>query len=111
MHFEDFGTEITKRANPLRGVDDLDRLINSIKNKKIVMLGECSHGTREFYEWRTTISKELILNHGFDFIAVEGDWPPCQEVNKYIRGQSLENARETLAHFSRWPTWMWANEE
>lgn len=111
MNSNNFGTEISKKANPLRGIDDLDRLINSIKDKKIVMLGESSHGTKEFYEWRSMISKELILNHGFNFIAVEGDWPPCQNINKFIQNKTSEGAEQTLSHFSRWPTWMWANKE
>lgn len=111
MKREQFSTEIIKKANPLRASGDLERLINSIKDKKIVMLGECSHGTREFYEWRSAISQELILHHGYHFIAVEGDWPPCQEVSKFIKNQTSSGAEETLSHFSRWPTWMWANEE
>lgn len=111
MKISEYANELTKKATPLRGIDDLEVLINSLKDKKIVMLGESSHGTKEFYEWRMAISKELILHHGFKFIAVEGDWPPCQEINKYIHKESSENAETTLRHFSRWPTWMWANEE
>ncbi|MBC7537405.1 MAG: erythromycin esterase family protein [Bacteriovorax sp.] len=119
-----FCDEIIKKANPLTGYSDhsdLRPLIDSIKNKKIVMLGESSHGTKEFYEWRSTISKELLLNHGFNFISVEGDWPPCQEVNKFIHGKNENKkdiskigespADQVLSHFSRWPTWMWANSE
>lgn len=111
MNSTDFAKEITKNASMLRNIDDLDRLINSVKDKKVVMLGESSHGTKEFYEWRAAISKELILNHGFNFIAVEGDWPPCQEVSKFIQNKTQLDAEKTLAYFSRWPTWMWANRE
>ncbi|MFA6237901.1 MAG: erythromycin esterase family protein [Bacteriovorax sp.] len=111
MNSKRYTQEIIKRANPLRGIDDLDRLINSIKDKKIVMLGESSHGTKEFYEWRTAITKELIANHGFNFIAVEGDWPPCQEITKFIQNKTQSRVEETLSHFSRWPTWMWSNKQ
>ena len=76
--------EIVRKAIPLENINDLTPLIDSIKNKKIVMLGESSHGTKEFYEWRTLISKELIMNHGFNFISIEGDWPPSQKINRFI---------------------------
>lgn len=93
--------------------DDLDPLISAITNQKYILLGESSHGTAEFYQTRAEITKRLILEKDFTFIAVEGDWPACQQVNSYIKGYSNEhkNARDVLASFKRWPTWMWANEE
>lgn len=103
-----YQNEIAKNATPLI---DLAPLIDTLKNKKVVMLGESSHGTKEFYEWRRVISKELILNHGFNFIAVEGDWPACQKINEYIKNKEVTNVDQVLANFSRWPTWMWANQE
>ncbi|MDD4974351.1 MAG: erythromycin esterase family protein [Bacteriovorax sp.] len=109
-----FCDEIIKKANPISMENeqaDLRALIDAIKNKKIVMLGEASHGTKEFYEWRSAISKELLINHDFNFIAVEGDWPPCQAINKFIQTKSADPAKGVLSRFSRWPTWMWANEE
>jgi erythromycin esterase-like protein len=78
-----------------------------------VLLGEASHGTHEFYTWRAELSKRLIQEKGFDFIAVEGDWPACYQVNRWIKrypGTPLE-AAEVFNAFHRWPTWMWANEE
>jgi erythromycin esterase len=74
------------------------------------MLGEASHGTQEFYEWRRIISRELIEKHGFRFIAVEGDWPPCWQLNEFAQGRAGE-LTAVFQHFSRWPTWMWANTE
>jgi len=103
--------EIVRKAIPLENINDLTPLIDSIKNKKIVMLGESSHGTKEFYEWRTLISKELIMNHGFNFISIEGDWPPSQKINRFISHEEGINAYQVLLNFSRWPTWMWANYE
>ena len=59
------------------------------------------------------MSERLIREKGFSFIAVEGDWPDCYEVNRYVKGyrDSEINAHEVLRVFERWPTWMWANEE
>lgn len=100
--------EIRTRARPL---DDLRSLVDEIKDKKVVMLGESSHGTSEFYQKRAQISLELIKNHGFNFIAVEGDWPPCQKASGFISGENVSNAVDVLRAFDRWPTWMWANTD
>lgn len=91
--------------------NELDFLVQSIKEKKIVMLGESSHGTQEFYQLRSQISERLIKDHGFKFIAVEGDWPDAYRLNKYIQAGEGENAQSVLMQNHRWPTWMWANEE
>ncbi|MDB5197051.1 MAG: protein-L-isoaspartate O-methyltransferase [Flaviaesturariibacter sp.] len=92
---------------------DLDALLADIGDKPVVMLGEASHGTHEYYTWRTAISKRLIQEAGFRFIAVEGDWPDCYKINRYVKGykDAGENIREVLGGFDRWPTWMWANWE
>jgi len=92
---------------------DLDRLIDAIGDAHYVLLGEASHGTSEFYSWRTEISQRLIAEKGFSFIGVEGDWPDCYRVNRYVKGydESGETARDVLHAFERWPTWMWANAE
>jgi erythromycin esterase len=98
---------------PLRNSNDLSKLIEDIGDRRIVMLGEASHGTHEYYTWRTAISKILIKEKGFNFIAVEGDWPDCYKINRYIKdyndaGKGIE---EVLTTFDRWPTWMWGNWE
>lgn len=95
-------------------IKDLDPLLDHIGDARYVLLGEASHGTYEFYIWRAEITKRLITEKGFSFIVVEGDWPDCYRVNRYIKG--IENsgslsAYEVLHEFSRWPTWMWANME
>lgn len=103
---------IAEDAKPLKNRNDLTSLIEKLSESKIVMLGESSHGTQEFYEWRRLISQELISRHGFNFIAVEGDWPPSAELNRFIHFKKKnETARMALRHFQRWPTWMWANTE
>src|SRR5512141_263518 len=103
--------EIRSLAQPLRTAADLDTLIDAIGDSRYVLLGEASHGTSEFYTWRAEISKRLITEKGFSFIAVEGDWPDCYSVNRYVKGLGGDSAQKTLHAFSRWPTWMWANRE
>ena len=110
-HSHELIESIQSRMSPLRTRWDLKPLIDRLGQAKIVMLGEASHGTREFYEWRSVISMQLLLQYGFKFIAVEGDWPPCFELNRYIRRGEGGSIREVIAHFNRWPTWMWANTE
>jgi erythromycin esterase len=92
---------------------DLDPLIERIGNARIVLLGEASHGTHEYYTWRSAITKRLIEEKGFNFIGVEGDWPDCYRVNRYIKGFDHKDKKpeEVLRDFNRWPTWMWANWE
>jgi erythromycin esterase len=97
----------------LTNAKDLDPLMERIGDARIVLLGEASHGTHEFYTWRTAISKRLIEEKDFNFIAVEGDWPDCYRVNQYIKGYANadKTSKEILKAFNRWPTWMWANWE
>lgn len=95
----------------LHNDEDLDQLLEKIGDKKYVLLGEASHGTHEYYTWRARISKRLIEEKGFSFITVEGDWPDCFEINKWIKGKSDGQISDVLHQFKRWPTWMWANWE
>lgn len=103
--------ELEKRAHPILDSHSWDQLIESLGKSKVVMLGESTHGTQEFYNIRRYISERLIQEHGFNFIAVEGDWPDCQKLNDYIRTGKGESARKIMKQFERWPTWMWANDE
>lgn len=102
---------INEHAVKFDTYDDLDAIVEAAANKQYVMLGEASHGTSEFYTIRAEISKRLITDHGFSFIAVEGDWPSCFTVNQHIKGYSDGNAHTAIKEFDRWPSWMWANEE
>jgi len=88
---------------------NLDGLMARIGDARLVLLGEASHGTAEFYEMRARITKELIQRKGFNFIAVEADWPDAAQIDHFIRGTRLEPTEE--ATFSRFPTWMWANAQ
>ncbi len=91
----------------------LNPLFDLIGDARIVMLGEASHGTHEYYIWRAYITKKLIKEKGFNIIGVEGDWPDCYQINRYIRNYNDGgiNAQQVLKKFHRWPTWMWANWE
>lgn len=104
---------IKEYAIPLHTHDDVSFLLNEIDDETFVLLGESSHGTSEFYQIRSELSKRLIVEKGFTFIAVEGDWPACLQINRYIKGydKHIKSARDALKKVNRWPTWMWANEE
>src|SRR5688572_15013772 len=99
--------------HPLNISKDLDNLIKDMNGRSVIMLGEASHGTHEYYSWRTAISKRLIEEQGYNFIAVEGDWPDCYQINRYVKGykDAGEDIMQVLKKFDRWPTWMWSNWE
>ncbi len=109
----ELSSTIRQKAYPLQSKADLQPLYDRIGDAHIVMLGEASHGTHEYYTWRAHISKKLIEEKGFNFIAVEGDWPDCYRFNRFVKGYDTENKSvfKVLHTFDRWPTWMWANWE
>jgi erythromycin esterase-like protein len=109
----DLIASVQSRAFTLRNPHDLDPLVQRIGKARFVLLGEASHGTHEYYAWRAALSRRLIEEKGFTCIAVEGDWPDCYRINRFVRGfpEAGENAHDVLQRFRRWPTWMWANEE
>ncbi|TVR65109.1 MAG: erythromycin esterase family protein [Candidatus Competibacteraceae bacterium] len=100
-------------AQPLRQADDLTPLLDAVGDARWVLLGEASHGTREFYTWRDALSRRLIEEQGFSFIAVEGDWSALIPLDRYVRHHpdAPASAREALLQIQRWPLWMWANTE
>ncbi|WP_328475006.1 erythromycin esterase family protein [Actinoplanes sp. NBC_00393] len=108
-----YGDEVAGLAAPLTDPGDLDVLLDRVGDARVVMLGEATHGTHEFYTWRAAISRRLIAEKGFSFVAVEGDWPDCDRVDRSVRclPGAPDDPREALLGFERWPTWMWANEE
>ncbi|GGP76836.1 erythromycin esterase family protein [Saccharothrix coeruleofusca] len=108
-----YGDEVAALAAPLLDAGDLDVLLDRVGDARVVMLGEATHGTHEFYHWRALLTRRLITELGFSFVAVEGDWPDCERVDGSVRGlpHAPEDPREALTAFDRWPTWMWANEE
>lgn len=81
-----------------------------IGNARLVLLGEATHGTHEFYSERAAITKPLIAEKGFSILAIEADWPDSTRVHRYVRGASADNnADQALSDFRRFPTWMWRN--
>ncbi len=104
--------EVAAMAVPLAGPADLDPLLERAGRARVVLLGEATHGTHEFYRWRARLTRRLVDELGFSFVAVEGDWPDCARVDRAVRGlESPPDPRGALVAFERWPTWMWANEE
>jgi len=100
-------------AQPLTGsFGDYDELLEFISDAHVVLLGEASHGTHEFYRERAQITKRLIREKGFTAIAVEADWPDAYRVNRYVQGQNVDaDAVEALGGFRRFPAWMWRNAD
>ena len=103
--------DIDAAAIPITGcADDWDRLLELIGDRRIVLLGEASHGTHEFYAERARITQRLIDEKGFTAVALEADWPDAHRVNRYVLGQSGDtSAEESLSDFERFPAWMWRN--
>jgi erythromycin esterase-like protein len=84
-------------------------LLDEIGDSRIVLMGEATHGTHEFYQARMELTKLLISEKNFHAIAIEGDWPSAYPIHKYIQGKTKENAEEALIEFKRFPAWMWRN--
>lgn len=105
--------EVRRAAIPLTGADaDYDRLIERIGDARLVLLGEASHGTHEFYAERARITRRLIEEEGFAAVAVEADWPDAYRVNRFVRGLGADpDADRALLSFERFPTWMWRNDD
>ena len=100
-------------ARPVEGDEsDYDALLELIGDARLVLLGEASHGTHEFYRERARITRRLIEERGFTAVAVEGDWPDADRVSRYVKGAGDDgDAEEALRGFRRFPTWMWRNAE
>jgi erythromycin esterase-like protein/predicted phosphoribosyltransferase len=104
---------IRQHAIPLTDhARDFDALIEGIGKARLVLLGEASHGTHEFYRARAVITRRLIEEEGFAAVAAEADWPDAYRINRYVRGASSDvEAVDALADFGRFPTWMWRNAD
>ena len=91
---------------------DYDGLVAKAANYPLVLLGEASHGTHEFYRQRAIITRRLIEEHGFNAVAVEADWPEAYRINRYVRGEPGDRGTlQALAGFGRFPSWMWRNAD
>ena len=104
---------ILDAAHPLTGAeDDIDPILSLVGGARVVLIGEASHGTHEFYRTRAEITKRLIRDRGFAAVAAEADWPDAYRVNRYVRGTGGDaDATEALGGFERFPQWMWRNAD
>src|SRR5215204_5755302 len=102
---------IAETAEPLPDLDEpaFGRLFDRFANRRVVLLGEASHGTSEFYRARAAITRRLIEEHGFTIVAVEADWPDAAAIDGYVRDRPARERAEPP--FQRFPTWMWRNSE
>ncbi len=104
---------IRRSAYPLTGENtDFDPLLKVIGDSRLVLIGEASHGTHEFYRLRAQITKRLIAEKEFNAVAVEADWPDAYRINQYVRSEGDdEDAIDALSGFQRFPAWMWRNAD
>src|SRR6056297_2751291 len=100
---------VADAAEPLPDIDDsaFGPFFDRYADRRVVLLGEASHGTSDFYRARAAITRHLVEAHGFTIVAVEADWPDAAAVNRYVTHQAGRDFEEPA--FSRFPTWMWRN--
>jgi len=102
---------VAEIARPISTESDLEPLRRLAGERQIVLIGEASHGTHEFYEIRAQLTKRLITENGFRSVAVEADWPDALRVHRYAQEFSDDrDAQSALGDFKRFPQWMWRNE-
>ncbi len=113
LYYTNKETKLDNVIKSLESPNDLDPLIEKMALRDYVLLGESTHGSSQYYYWRSEISKKLIESGNFRTIIVEGDWDALYEVNLYVKhiNNPEGGGKEILSNFSRWPTWMWANYE
>ena len=98
-------------AEPLPDIDDaaFAGAFDRYADARVVLLGEASHGTSEFYRARAAITRHLVEQHGFDIVAVEADWPDAAAIDRHVR--LAPHRKMAMPPFSRFPTWMWRNTD
>ena len=103
---------IAAAAEPFDNIESasLDRLLDRIGDARVVLIGEASHGTSQFYRMRQRITRELITKRSFNIIGAEADWPDAQHLDAYARGRE-PRTDHTIGPFGRFPSWMWRNHE
>jgi protein-L-isoaspartate(D-aspartate) O-methyltransferase len=103
---------VRETAEPLDDIETgaIDAMIDRVADARVVLIGEATHGTSEFYRMRARITRELIAKRGFNFVAIEADWPDAARVDDYVLGVPRRSTVE-FTPFGRFPTWMWRNGE
>lgn len=95
---------------PLAGTQDVRPVLDALGSADTVLLGEATHGSREFYRLRAELTRALILERAFDAVLVEGGWPAAARAHRYAQGKGSDrNAEQALAGFSAFPSWVWRN--
>src|SRR5215213_4818604 len=107
----DISSLVRAAAEPLPDPGDsaFGQIFDRFADARVVLLGEASHGTSEFYRARAAITRRLVEQHGFSIVAVEADWPDAAVVDRYVRHRPAK--ARTEPPFQRFPTWMWRNVE
>ena len=107
-YIKDQAVALQTERDPIAG-----ELLKAVSERRLVLLGEMTHGTREAYTWRAAITRALVSNAGFRFVAVEGDWTAIDPLDRYVRmlPDAPADAHTALAGIDRWAEWMWANPE
>src|SRR5207248_1083227 len=101
---------VAQVAHAIASESDYESLRQLAGNHQIVLIGEASHGTQEFYEVRAELTKRLIAENGFRSLAIEADWPDALRVHRYVQGSDNDpNGENALGGFKRFPQWMWRN--
>jgi erythromycin esterase-like protein len=104
---------IATTAHPLvGGMEDFEPILDLVGDARLVLIGEATHGTHDFYHLRAQLTQRLIVEKRFCAVAAEADWPDAYRVNRYVRGLGKDvEAVEALADFKRFPSWMWRNAD
>jgi erythromycin esterase-like protein len=104
---------LTSHLQPIEGdfANTISTLLTAVGEAQVVMIGEMTHGTDEFYRYRAELTKRLIKEKGFTFVGIEGDWPDSQRVDTFVKGRTKTDvcAADSLDNFKRYPQWMWRN--
>src|SRR5690606_25695296 len=109
---EDLAATLQQYGEPLPDLTELDAfgaMFDRFGTARVVLLGESTHGTSEFYRARAAITRRLIEHHGFSIVAVEADWPDAAQVDAWVRGRTAQDWRQDA--FRRFTLWMWRNRE
>ncbi len=118
--FRDSGSEALVRSLPQLVADHAEELpdiedpafaalFDRYADARVLLLGEASHGTSEFYRARAAITRRMVERHGFTIIALEADWPDAATLDRIVRHRPPREGEEKA--FARFPTWMWRNRE
>ncbi|KAF2180078.1 putative erythromycin esterase [Zopfia rhizophila CBS 207.26] len=104
---------VKEACKPFADIDSksFGSFFDSFAGSRVVLIGDASHGTSEFYRARAAITKRLIEQHGFSVVAIEGDWPDCRVIDNYVRQHPSAKGKTPMPVFKHFPEWMWRNQE